>query len=262
MTKRWASRFGVALAVTLSATPSRGQTLMEAAQEAAPVGAPSPAPANPQAGPAKKLFVDVAHDYRNFFSRETAWWLGAGGGAAVAVHPADQPLSDWAQTSAPSMPGAEWYGSELVQMPVAIAWWIAGSAAGSDGQASAGRDLLRGQIAAVSWTYAIKLTVNRTRPNGESHSFPSGHASTSFTTAMVLQEHFGWKVGVPAFAMAAYTGVERVAANQHWASDVVFGAALGMAGARTVTLHVRKTRVSMAPHTVPGGAGVIGVARW
>jgi membrane-associated phospholipid phosphatase len=78
----------------------------------------------------------------------------------------------------------------------------------------------------------------------------------SFTIATVLQEHFGWKVGIPAFVAAAYTGVERVADNQHWASDVVFGAALGVASGRTVTIHVRHTKVSAAPVPMPGGLGV------
>ncbi len=74
---------------------------------------------------------------------------------------------------------------------------------------------------------------------------------------MVLQEHFGWKVGLPAFAAAAYTGTSRVADNQHWASDVVFGAALGMASGRTVTIHMRNTRVALSPVTDPGGIGVV-----
>jgi len=74
---------------------------------------------------------------------------------------------------------------------------------------------------------------------------------------MVLQEHFGWKAGLPAFLAAAYTGTSRVFDNQHWASDVVFGAAIGMAAGRTVTLHLRDTRVSVEPLAVPGGGGVL-----
>jgi membrane-associated phospholipid phosphatase len=169
---------------------------------------------------------DVGSDYKNFFSAETAWWLGGGGGAAWAVHAADQSIANSAQANPPSLPGGSLYGSQLVQIPVA------------------------------TWTYAIKFAVDRTRPNGDPRGFPSGHASTSFTIATVLQEHFGWKVGIPAFAAAAYTGVERVADNQHWASDVVFGAALGVASGRTVTIHVRHTKVSAAPALLPGGLGV------
>ena len=103
------------------------------------------------------------------------------------------------------------------------------------------------EFSAGSWTYAIKLATNRTRPNGDPRSFPSGHASASFATAMVLQEHFGWKLGLPAYLVATYTAGERVADNHHWASDVVFGAALGMAAGRTITVHLRETKVSIAP---------------
>jgi hypothetical protein len=46
-------------------------------------------------------------------------------------------------------------------------------------------------------------------------------------------------------------------ANQHWTSDVVMGAAVGMASGRTVTLHLRDTRMSLAPLAVPGGGGVM-----
>jgi membrane-associated phospholipid phosphatase len=74
---------------------------------------------------------------------------------------------------------------------------------------------------------------------------------------MVLQEHFGWKLGVPFFAVAAYTGASLVAANEHWVSDVVFGAFVGIASGRTVTIHLRDARVSLAPLAVPGGGGVL-----
>ena len=206
---------------------------------------------------ATRLIRDVAHDYKNFLSVETVLWLGAGGGAAAAVHPADESISDWASRENLDLPGGNLYGSQLFQVPVAIVWWMIGSAADSDRNAAAGRDLLRAQLQAVSWTYAIKFATNRTRPNGDPHSFPSGHASTSFTTAMVLQEHFGWKAGLPAFAAATYTAFTRVAANQHWASDVVFGAAVGLASGRTATIHLRETKVSLAPLAVPGGGGVL-----
>jgi membrane-associated phospholipid phosphatase len=73
----------------------------------------------------------------------------------------------------------------------------------------------------------------------------------------VLQEHYGWKIGLPAFLAAVYTAGSRIPANEHWTSDVVFGAALGMASGRTVTLHLRDSRVSLRPLAVPGGGGVL-----
>jgi membrane-associated phospholipid phosphatase len=200
---------------------------------------------------------DVGGDYAHFFSKDNAAWISLGGFGALAVHAADDDLSQWALNDNPSMPGADTYGSQILHVPVAMAVWAVGAAAGSGPLADTGRDLLRAQIATFSWTYAIKFATQRTRPNGDPHSFPSGHSSTSFATAMVLQNHFGWKAGVPAFAVAAYTAASRVGANQHWASDVVFGAFIGMASARTVTIRLRETRVTVAPLAVPGGGGVV-----
>ncbi|HEY7290376.1 MAG TPA: phosphatase PAP2 family protein [Vicinamibacterales bacterium] len=208
-------------------------------------------------GTIKRFVRDVGSDYKNFFSVETAIWLGVGGGAALGIHQADQSIADSAQNSGVSWPGGSVYGSQYFQVPAAIAWWAIASAAGSETHAETGRDLLRAQIAVASWTYGIKLAANRTRPNGDTHSFPSGHASTSFATAMVLEDHYGWKVGVPAFIAAGYTAVSRVLDNQHWTSDVVFGAALGVACARTVTIKFRETRVSIAPVMVPKGGSVL-----
>jgi hypothetical protein len=245
------------LLVVIVPRPARGQ-----AEAAARLADALPAPtgesgeAASQHGLAVSFLSDVVHDYRNFFSVETAWWLGGGGAAAGGVHQADQTIADWVQSNVPSMPGSELFGSQLVQIPVAIVWWWAGSAAGSAKQADTGRDLLRAQVLVAGWTYGIKVAAHRTRPNGEPWSFPSGHASTSFALASVLQDHFGWKVGLPAFAAAAYTGASRVADNWHWTSDVVFGAALGIAAGRTVTLHLRDTKVTLSPLPVPGGIGV------
>ena len=214
-------------------------------------------PKPPEHGVVIQLVRDVGGDYKHFFSTDNAIWLGIGGGAALAVHGADESIADSVQKSNPDLDGGEQYGSQKYQVPIAIAWWAVGAAAGSERNAAAGRDLFRAQIAAFSWTYAIKYATQRTRPNGDPHSFPSGHASTSFATAMVLQEHYGWKLGAPAFALATYTAGSRVTDNQHWTSDVVFGAALGMVCGRTVTVRLRATKASIAPVPVRRGAGVL-----
>jgi len=206
---------------------------------------------------AGRLIRDVARDYKNFLSVDSAIWLTIGGAGATAVHSADESIATWVQESSPAnLPGGNEYGSQYLHIPVAVAWWTLAAAAGSDRHAAAGRDLLRAQLSVVSWTYLIKYATDRTRPNGDPHSFPSGHASTSFATAMVLQQHYGWKLGLPAFLAATYTGVSRINDNQHWASDVVFGAFVGMAAGRTVTIRLRENRVSVAPLAVPGGGGV------
>ena len=223
------------------------------------------APVQSQGSGFKRFMKDVGRDYKNFFSKETAIWYGAGLGAAGLVHLADEDireaLADPSSAAVTAFEGGDKYGNASFQFPLAVGWWAIGHAMGSARGAEAGRDLLRAQINAASWTYAIKFAVNRDRPNGQPRSFPSGHASATFATAMVLQQHYGWKVGVPFFAGAAYTAISRISDDKHWASDVVFGAAVGMASARTVTLHLRKHKVTLLPVAVPGGGGLALVHR-
>jgi membrane-associated phospholipid phosphatase len=223
--KRASARAAIVLVAGLCASrPGLAQT--ETAPPPAADAAARAASGSPQEHNWAVQFVrDVGSDYVHYFSKENAVWFGVGGAAALAIHPADDNLSEWAQENNVTLAGGATYGSQWLHIPVAMGVWGLGAAAGSGRVADTGRDLLRAQISVVSWTYAIKLAARRTRPNGDPNSFPSGHSSTSFATAMVLQEHFGWKAGIPAFAAAAYTGVERVADNQHWASDVIMGAA-------------------------------------
>jgi len=216
-------------------------------------------PSDNEPGAAAQFFRDVASDYIHFFSKESAIWIVTGGGLALAVHPADEAIRDATQgpsTLTTTLEGGEWYGQGLVQIPLSVAWWTIGHSMGSARASSVGRDLVRAQINTASWTYPLKVAVGRTRPNDGPRSFPSGHASATFATAMVLQDHYGWKVGVPVFAVAAYTAASRLTDNKHWASDVVFGAFLGIASARTVTIHLRTTHVTVAPLLSSGAAGV------
>jgi len=83
----------------------------------------------------------------------------------------------------------------------------------------------------VAVTYGLKYLIDKDRPNGEPHSFPSGHSSNAFTGAAFLQRRFGCKVGIPAYALAAYTAWSRVYTDNHDYWDVLAGAAIGIGSA-------------------------------
>ncbi len=77
-------------------------------------------------------------------------------------------------------------------------------------------------------THTVKRTLNRPRPSGGDFSFPSGHTSAAFQAASFLHFKYGWKVGLPSFALAAYVGWSRFYVDKHYISDIIAGAALGV----------------------------------
>jgi len=80
----------------------------------------------------------------------------------------------------------------------------------------------------------VKKLADRGRPNGEHHSFFSGHTSTAFTGAgLVCLQSRDWKCTV-SLAIAGLTGYLRMAADKHWFSDVLVGATFGIVQGRFV----------------------------
>ena len=81
--------------------------------------------------------------------------------------------------------------------------------------------------------YGLKHIVKRERPDGSDlKSFPSGHAAVAFWGAEVVREEYGWGWGAGAYALAAGVSVLRVYHQQHWETDVLAGAAIGILSAR------------------------------
>jgi hypothetical protein len=108
-------------------------------------------------------------------------------------------------------------------------------------------------------TVALKATIgaNTTAPNDEPDPFggawPSGHTSSAFAFAAVLDEYCGHKVGIPAYLLAGLAGWERIDDGEHDLSDVVFGAVLGYVIGKTVAAEhrVRFCGMEMQPLVDP-----------
>lgn len=77
-------------------------------------------------------------------------------------------------------------------------------------------------------TYALKLSVDKERPNGSSMSFPSGHTSAAFQGAAFIHRRYGWRYAAPAYLGASFVGYSRVESDNHYVEDVVAGAAIGV----------------------------------
>ena len=130
--------------------------------------------------------------------------------------------------------GGNLAGSFLFQMGAGFATYGMGRSFGSARTATAGRDIIRAQILSQGLVQGLKVTIRRERPDASNNmSFPSGHAASAFATAGVIHKHYGWKVGVPAYAFGSYVALARMSWNRHHATDVVMGAGFGLASART-----------------------------
>ena len=203
------------------------------------------------------LFRDTVTDFRGLTSRKPLTILGIGAIAAAAAHVADPSMTSMLATDRASFlsPG-ETIGSARMQLAGALATFAAGHITGSATVTAVGADLVSANIVAQTLTGAIKMSVRRGRPDGTQFSFPSGHTSVSFASATVLQRHYGWKAGVPAYAMASYVAASRIHDRRHFLSDVAFGAAVGIVSGWTVTMGDGDAQVTLAPVAAPGGAGV------
>jgi len=93
----------------------------------------------------------------------------------------------------------------------------------------AGSDLTRSFLLTSAIVWSLKLGMNRQRPGGGNYSFPSGHTAGAFSAAPILYHHFGWKIGIPTYSLAALAGLGRMEDRRHYLSDVLFGAAIGIA---------------------------------
>jgi membrane-associated phospholipid phosphatase len=77
-------------------------------------------------------------------------------------------------------------------------------------------------------SYGLKYTIDETRPNGDSYSFPSNHTSISFASAEFIRKRYGWEYGIPAYVAATFVAYSRVESKQHYTHDVIAGAAIGI----------------------------------
>ena len=130
-------------------------------------------------------------------------------------------------------------------------------------------------------THVVKVVAARERPivhfggtvpNGANASFFSGHSSGAFSVVFALARvnadrddpstKWIWMAGVP---LAAATGYLRVAADKHYVTDVLTGAAVGAALGWSIPMWWRRSGKSGArivPTALPGGANLSVTWRW
>lgn len=236
----------------------------------------------------RRALDDVGHIATAPARWERAAWLHAGvvaGALSGTVALLDEPVRDVLDGSTEtrgSWREIERLGERKFTMPLLLSCFVAGRAA-DDSRAE--MTALDGMIAVIIAngliTSKLKHVFGRGRPylergaeewdsfhGGEDYrSFPSGHGTEAFTIAAVLATHYvdsPW-VGRIAYGLAGAVGLSRMKRDQHWLSDVLAGAVVGIGVGRSVASHNREQRstgasVSFLP--VTGGALLLVEWQW
>jgi len=219
--------------------------------------------------PFSQVLPNLWTDFKQYPSIDTLVVLGIGGALSGIASKNDDYFTEHASAGGTDdiFEVGGGLGDGFLQAGIALGTYAVGRLNGHPKTAHVGADLIRAQLVTGILTHALKFAVQRERPTTEdgtesdstsdTYSFPSGHAAASFTTATVLWRHLGWKMGVPATILAGYVSAARLQQNQHYMSDVIFGAALGVATGRTVTMGHGERKVAIVPTVTRGGGALM-----
>ena len=199
---------------------------------------------------AKDFFVDTGKIVAAPLHWETKDWLKVGLvlGVSSSLLLVDQKVKDFAQNHQSAVASkfdtvGNDLGNGLYTLPPLGAFYLYGYL--NDDHKARRTSLLALESFAISglMTEGLKMLAERHRPNtGDSPttfdgphlslknvSFSSGHTASSFSIATVFAEQYKDNpyVAPIAYGLATLTGLSRIYSNEHWASDVFFGAALG-----------------------------------
>jgi membrane-associated phospholipid phosphatase len=185
--------------------------------------------------------------------------FGEGVAAVGAVMLVDKPVIDAIQRNR-SEAGDKWfdavthlggaYGTDLT-----IALLLGGIVTKNQSLRDTGFDSLESSLwAAGVVTPLLKKSFGRARPfeeQGTHHfdpfsgfdSFPSGHSTNAWAIATAISAHSdGWIVPTIAYTLASNVSIARLNSNVHFPSDVVAGALIGRAVAKSITTRHRAVR--------------------
>lgn len=201
---------------------------------------------------------------------EKADWLKASlvAGVTIGLYAYDRDIQDWAQKKRNSTTNdvarlISPFGNRLVTLPALGVFYLYGHSQGDKKARSTALLSLESFLLSSVFTQAIKFTTHRYRPSegnqdkwdgpsfSTSHlSFPSWESSSAFAIGTVIASEYRDNAWVPplAYGIAALTALSRVNDNDHWASDVFFGSAIGFFTAKAiVALHKKDINLAVIP---------------
>ncbi len=171
---------------------------------------------------AKKTFLD---------SDNLLFLLMAGGGSIALQDRADERIADHFKENGKMSKDLDKFtdivGGPGIHFAATGIWYLLAANNKDDINIQRSWIMFRALTVTGATTLLLKGTVQNHTPNGKDWAWPSGHTSSSFAVAAVLDEFYGPKIGIPAYLGAGFVGYRMMESGDHWASDVLFGGVLG-----------------------------------
>lgn len=222
----------------------------------------------------KKLFLNIALDQKDFFTspfrinrHNVLNWVVPIGvtGALIACD------TNIANAFENSQGQVEWggrisnIGASYTLIPLVAGSYIYGAWRDNPKAREIGVLGTETMLDSLIMTGVLKMIFQRNRPDdknpgdfwGGGSSFPSGHSMQVWAIASLLDHEFKHKrvVGITAYSLAGLVSLSRIAAQRHFASDVVAGGTIGwFIGSyvyNTHMSHLSHQHASFIPMVVP-----------
>lgn len=109
----------------------------------------------------------------------------------------------------------------------------------------------KGFIVNQAITIGLKAIIQKPRPDlSNNDAFPSRHTSTTFQSASFIQKRYGWKYGIPAYALAGFTAYSRIEEKKHDGWDVAAGIVIGIGSSYLFTTPYQKEHFELSFNSI------------
>ena len=192
-------------------------------------------------------------DARMYVTAPVRWdahdWLYAGGAVAAIVashHYDDQVREHFISTNSLDLQDKHSNKDTLPAAAVLAGTWALSWVWDDPAGYREGRNMIEASVFSLATAFVVKQVTHRARPNvtadsnswKDGDSFPSMHVTFASAIGGVLAESggddFRWPRRVLGYGLIAGSAYLRLQHNQHWLSDTVAGAALGISTANFV----------------------------